>query len=77
MMKSILKLWGVISLVMGVSQLILTLSAAATPARFNPGSTGTPEWIGMGVICLGLAHVITQLEQLNQNNEEENTQRKD
>ena len=77
MMKSILKLWGVISLVMGISQLILTLYAAATPARFNPGSTGAPEWIGMCVICLGLAHVITQLEQLNQNNEEENTQRKE
>ena len=77
MMKSILKLWGVISLVMGVSQLILTLYAAATPARFNPGSTGTPEWIGMGVICLGLAHVITQLEQLNQNNKEKDMQRKD
>ena len=78
MTKFILKLWGGISLAMGASWLVMTFYAAANPSvHFNPGSTGTPEWIGMGVICLGLAHVITQLEQLNHNNKEKDIQRKD
>ena len=74
----VLYVWGGISLAMGAFGLFLALYAAASPNTiFNPGSIGAPEWIGMGVICLGLAHVIAQLEQLNQNNKEESTQRKD
>ena len=74
----VLYAWGGISLAMGAFGLFLALYAAASPNTiFNPGSTGAPVWIGMGAICLGLAHVITQLEQLNQNNEEKNAQRKE
>ena len=74
----VLYAWGGISLAIGILWLFLSFYAAASPNTvFNPGSISGPEWIGMGVLCLGLAHVITQLEQLNQNKQEENTQRKD
>ena len=74
----VLYAWGGISLAIGILWLFLSFYAAASPNTvFNPGSTGAPEWIGMGVICLGLGRVITQLEQLNQNSEEESTKRKD
>ena len=77
-MKWVLRLWGGFSLAMVVYYLAMSayVSSSST-SHFNPGPTSLPEWIGMCVICLGLAHVITQLERLNQNNEEKTAQRKE
>lgn len=43
----------------------LTLYAAAVPYNiYQPGSTGLAEWLGMGLISHGLAHVMARLDEL-------------
>ena len=62
-MKLAFKLWGWLCLCWAALYLILSLWAAGGPGRhFNPGPTGLGEWIGMGLISLGLARVIELLE---------------
>jgi len=62
-MKRILTLWGVLCLIFAAFYMGLTLYAAANPHNiFTPGPTGLGEWIGMGLISLGLARVIELLE---------------
>lgn len=59
----VLKIWGVLCLIFAAFYMGLTLYAAATPSTiFTPGPTGLGEWIGMGLISLGLARVIGLLE---------------
>ena len=41
------------------------LYAAAVPYNiYQPGSTGLAEWLGMGLISHGLAHVMARLDEL-------------
>ncbi len=62
-MKQVLRLWGCLCLFFAAANLGLTLYSAAQPSvSFNPGSTGLGEWIGMGLISLGLAEIIDLLE---------------
>ena len=62
-MKQILWLWGCLCLFFAVVYLGLALYSANRPSvSFNPGSTGLGEWIGMGLLSLGLAQVIELLE---------------
>ena len=54
-----LKAWGVLCLACAVLYVVLGLYAAGRPeAYFYPGSTGLGEWIGMGLLSLGLARVL-------------------
>lgn len=69
-MKMILRIWGVLSLFCGALNLILALYAGLSPNTvFNPGSTGLGEWIGMGVLSLGLAAVLDRLDEHDSNND--------
>ena len=62
-MKDILRLWGCLCLFFAAAFLGLSLYAASRPSMsFNPGSTGLGEWIGMGLLSLGLAQAIELLE---------------
>ncbi len=62
-MKRILKLWGWLCLAWAAVYLILALWAASGSGRdFYPGSTSWGEWVGMGLISLGLARLIELLE---------------
>lgn len=62
-MKQLLTLWGCLCLIFAAIYIGLLLYAAANPySRFTPGATGLGEWIGMGLISLGLARVIERLE---------------
>lgn len=59
MLKIILTVWGYICLFFAVMYLILSLYAASSPsATFTPGATGLGEWIGMGLLSLGVARVL-------------------
>ena len=62
-LRIILKVWGWLSLVCGIFNLIMELYAAINPATtYYPGSMGWVEWIGMGLLSLGVAHCIELLE---------------
>ena len=62
-MKRILRIWGWLCLIFAAIYIGQDLYAAANPnAHFAPGSTGLGEWVGMGLISLGLARVIELLE---------------
>lgn len=63
MLKGILKVWGCICLFFAVIYLILFLYAVSNPNNtFTPGATGLGEWIGMGLLSLGVSRVIHLLE---------------
>lgn len=62
-LKYILKAWGWLCLFFAAIYLLLTLYAAVQPSNVStPGSTGLGEWIGMGLLCLGLSRVLELLE---------------
>ncbi len=62
-MKRVLRIWGWLCLLFSVAYIGQVLYAAANPyAHFKPGATGLGQWIGMGLISLGLAQVIELLE---------------
>lgn len=61
--KGILKVWGWICLFFSVPHVASLVMVTAKPSIiYNPGPTGAGEWIGMGLISLGLARVIDLLE---------------
>ena len=62
-LKWILKVWGYWCLIFAAVYIGEDLYAAANPnVHFAPGFTGLGEWVGMGLISLGLARVIELLE---------------
>ena len=62
-LKWILKAWGLLCLFFAAVYIGLALFAESNPyTTFNPGATSLAEWIGMGLISLGLARVIDLLE---------------
>lgn len=62
-LKTVLKVWGVICLVYAACYLCLDLYASVSPyTSFTTGSTSLGEWIGMGLLSLGMARVIELLE---------------
>lgn len=61
--KGILKVWGWFCLGFAFVYIGQDLYAAANPNVHSAlGSTGLGEWVGMGLISLGLARVIELLE---------------
>ena len=60
--KYLLRIWGWVCLLAAALHGALTLYAAAVPYNiYQPGSTGLAEWLGMGLISHGLAHVMARL----------------
>ncbi len=57
-----LRVWGWLCLLFAVIYLVLTIWAAGGSDRnFYPGfSTGPGEWIGMGLISLGLSRLLDE-----------------
>lgn len=63
--KYLLRIWGWVCLLAAALHGALTLYAAAVPYNiYQPGSTGLAEWLGMGLISHGLAHVMARLDEL-------------
>ena len=63
--KYLLRIWGWVCLLAAALHGALTLYAAAVPYNiYQPGSTGLAEWLGMGLISPGLAHVMARLDKL-------------
>lgn len=61
--KTVLKIWGWLCIIFAVVCLGLTIYAASVPnVHFASGSTPFEEWLGTGLISLGLARVIELLE---------------
>lgn len=62
-MRIALKVWGWLSLACGGLNLALMLYAASSPTTsYNSGSMGWAEWVGMGLLSLGLARILDLLE---------------
>lgn len=62
-LRTVLKVWGWLSLVCGAFTLIMILSTVISPeTTYYPGSMGWVEWIGMGLLSLGAARCIELLE---------------
>ena len=63
LLKIILTAWGLLCLFFAVLYTGLAIWAAGGSGRyFYPGNTGLPEWIGMGLLSLGLARLLDRPE---------------
>lgn len=65
-LRTSLKVWGWLALICGVFDLIMEFYAATHPTvTYYSGSMGWMEWIGMGLLSLGVARCIELLERKN------------
>ena len=63
MVKAALKIWGVLYLFFAAFYLALTLYAASSPnTTFSPGPTSLGEWVGMGLLSLGVSKIVDLME---------------
>ena len=62
LLRGALLAWGWLCLLLAALYLIFSLWAEVSPTlSFNPGSTGLGEWVGMGLLSLGMAQVLKHL----------------
>ena len=62
-LKTVLAVWGIACLLIAAVDLLLLLYDVATPrVTLNLGTTGPGEWLGMGLLSLGMAQVLRLLE---------------